>query len=321
VGLNDRIADLAFEARHGSMDAVPMRINCISIVRDEVDILGHTLNAALAWAHAIYVCDNDSTDGTWELLQEYARRYPQITLLERHSGIFSDSLRGDLVNQLTTDARNIDWWSRLDADEIHVLDPRAFLNRINSAHSVVYSTFVEYFFTDLDLAVYEDDPDRYVAEWTPSVPKYYLARWSEQRFVRHQPGKRWAGAWPAGFDNLAGAPERLITRHFQYRTPPQIQRRVRNRLTFTKEHAFLHEKAAAWSPTGRAEDICFRATGLDQPRWRSRVVRANALHFDDGSGRFHIDSDLLPQVQTRPSALARTAKSMAKRVRKLRKLW
>jgi glycosyltransferase involved in cell wall biosynthesis len=297
-----------------------MKINCISVVRDEVDILSHTLDAALTWAHAIYVCDNDSTDGTWELLQDYASRHPQVVLLDRHRGIFHDSLRGDLVNQLTTDARRVDWWSRLDADEIHVHDPRAFLSRISSAHSVVYSTFVEYFFTDVELASYEDDVAGFVAKWTPSIPKYYLARWSEQRFVRHQTGKRWAGAWPIGFDKFAAAPQRLLTRHFQYRTPPQIERRVRNRLTFTKENAFLHEKTRTWSPTGRPDDVVFSAAA-DQSLWRSRIVRSKALHADDGTGNFHIDVDLLPEVQSRPSVTKRAAKTVSKRFRKLNRLW
>jgi len=296
-----------------------MRINCISIVRDEVDVLGHTLDAALAWAHAIYVCDNDSIDGTWELLQDYAKRHPQVVLLDRHSGFFRDSLRADLVNQLRADSRDADWWSRLDADEIHVHDPRIFLSRISSAHSVVYSTFVEYFFTDIELAAYEEDPDRFVTEWTPSVPKHYLARWSEQRFVRHQPGKRWAGAWPVGFDNLSGAPQRLLTRHFQYRTPPQIERRVRNRLAFTKEHAFMHEKTSSWSPTGCPGDVASSADA-HQPLWRSRIVRSKALHTDDGTGHFQIDDDLLPEVQSRPSVSRRAARTVARRIRKLKRL-
>lgn len=282
-----------------------MNIRCICLVRDEVDVLGHTLDGALRWAHTIYVIDNGSSDGSWELLQAYTKRYPQVVLVGRDYGGFRNSLRGEVVNSVIRDAKKGDWWCRLDADEIYVDNPREFLPRIAPPEKIVWSVSIQYYFTDVDLAAYERDPSEYVERWKPERLRFYQANWSEPRFVRHVPGMEWSDEWPRGFYQMRAARERIRLRHYQYRSPPQIEQRLRLRLQTAK--GFQHEKTQGWLVGGlRKEDLAFPDVAVTDPEpWRSRVIRAVALDQDDGKGEYRLDWALLPRMWGRESLLRR----------------
>lgn len=273
-------------------------MHCVCVVRDEADILGFALDSALAWAHAIYVLDNGSSDGTWDLLERYSERHPQVVLVGRDSGIFRNAMRGEVVNRVSHDAKPGDWWCRLDADELYVGDPMPVLRRTPDEFDLVYKASIEYFFTDRDLAAYEADPGGYVDEWTPDRLRYYAAWWSEIRFVRHFPGVVWDGAWPRGVRNMKGADDRVLARHYPHRSPPQIQRRLETRIGRTEESSFRHEKVPVWNPLGRDSDLVYPSVGdSDEPLWKSRVYRADALNYDAGDGKYQVDWDALPPVQ------------------------
>jgi hypothetical protein len=283
-----------------------MRVHCVCVVRDEADVLRFALDSALEWAHAIYVLDNGSTDGTWDLLQSYAAREPRVVVMGRDEGVFRNAMRGEVVNRAPHDARAGDWWCRLDADELYLEGPPPVLARVPRKYGLVYKTSIEYFFTDRDLEAYEADPDRYTKQWTPDVIRYYRAWWSEIRFVRHLPGVTWDGAWPRGVKNLRGAPERVLAKHYQYRSPPQIERRLQIRRANTEARAFRHEKVESWNPLGQEADLVFPGPlAPGEPLWKTRVYRADALHFDRGDGDYVVDWDLLPQVQPGRNLLQR----------------
>jgi glycosyltransferase involved in cell wall biosynthesis len=275
-----------------------MKIFGLCLVRDEAGMIEHTLAAAVRWADAIYVCDNGSTDGTWEFLQEYAAREPKVVLTGQDLGLYRYSIWGDLANRFACGAKAGDWWCRLDADEIYVDDPREFLMAVRPRHQVVYSASVQYYFTDVDLTGYERDPSRYTERWTPELLRYFLINWSEPRFVRHVPGEPWVDAWPARFPRMRAAPRRIRLRHYQYRSPPQMERRLRTRFTNTVDASFRHEKAERWLPKYglKREDLAFPdAEPVDGELWRTRVVRAAALQ-EDGKSEMRIDETLLPPL-------------------------
>ena len=273
-----------------------VKIHCVSVVRDEADILGYSLDAALRWAHVIHILDNGSTDGTWELLEEYAAREPRVVLAGRHEGEFENAIRGEVGERAAADARPGDWWCRLDADELYVDDPREILAKIPPEFGTVSSASIEYYFTDVDLHAYEADPEGYVANWSPNMMRYYAAHWGERRFVRYHADKPWSGAWPRDSSRLAGARQRVRLRHFKYRTPPQIERRVRRRLDPVVGKAFRHETGwpefEAWS-----EHLLFPELAPGEPLWKSRVLHSDGLHFDAQDGEYVIDWDALPPVQ------------------------
>jgi glycosyltransferase involved in cell wall biosynthesis len=258
----------------------------VSVVRDEADIIVQCLDTAFTWADVIHILDNGSTDGTWELLQEYAAREPRLVLEGRWEKKFSGPLRGEVVNQATTDAQEGDWWSRVDADEFIIDEPREILARLPADIGVVHGVFIEYYFTEVELRAYEADPEGYRANWTPDTMRYYTAMWAETRFVRHRPGARWDAAWPAWARTAQVAPERVRFRHFQYRFPEQMERRIRVRLEESADDVFKHEKVASWAAK---EELVFPDAGPREPLWKGRVLRSDALRFDARDGHYEID--------------------------------
>jgi len=279
-----------------------MNIHCLCIVRDEIDVLKHTLEAALEWARIIYVSDNGSTDGTWELLQDYGSRHPKIVLTERELGPYREAVWAEMANEFATEAREDDWWCRLDADEIYIDDPRQVLARVPPREKIVWSASVQYYFTDVDLAAYRRNPRRFTEEWDPSLLRHYSANWSEPRFVRHDPGVDWSGTWPENFYQLRSARRRIRLRHYQYRSPPQIQRRMSLRLR-SPEKMFRHEKTKGWLTGGLSqEDLVWpNTTQAEEDLWRTRIVRADALDYDDGESALRIDQKRLPRMWGRPT--------------------
>ena len=62
-----------------------MKIHGLCLVKNEADVLQETLVSALHWCDDhIYVFDNGSNDGTWELVQELANQHLQIPLMHEH---------------------------------------------------------------------------------------------------------------------------------------------------------------------------------------------------------------------------------------------
>src|SRR5215470_9375996 len=96
-------------------------------VKNEVDVIAHTLRAAAKWCDAIYVLDNGSQDGTWEVVKQLAQEYPVVVPHEQATAPFTEAIRARLFNAYREQANEGDWWCRLDADEIYVHSPRSFL--------------------------------------------------------------------------------------------------------------------------------------------------------------------------------------------------
>src|ERR1700720_3827340 len=92
-----------------------MKIHGMCIVKNEADFLKECLTSALHWCDHIYVFDNGSSDGTWELVQEFGNREPQIVPYKQEDGLFSGALRADIFNAFRSNATLQDWWCRLDA--------------------------------------------------------------------------------------------------------------------------------------------------------------------------------------------------------------
>jgi glycosyltransferase involved in cell wall biosynthesis len=46
------------------------KIHCIALCKNEADVIGVCLQEAVKWADYIYVYDNGSSDGTWEIVKK-----------------------------------------------------------------------------------------------------------------------------------------------------------------------------------------------------------------------------------------------------------
>lgn len=266
-----------------------MKIHSICFAKNEADIIAQTLSKAAAWSDYIYVVDNGSRDRTWDIILDLSQRCAQVIPYKQEHRAFYDGMRGEVFNYFRDRARPGDWWCRLDADEFYIDNPRTFLSNIPKQYQAVWAASFQYYFTYKDLARYESEP----AAFADSVPveekcRFYCNDWSENRFFRYDNKMMWdtddkSRSWP-----YFGAiyPYRIRLKHFQYRSPQQMQRRMLTRLdTWSANPSasiFSHEAQLALS-------------GKDDV-WRKRVVDTSGLMFDSLEGQYEMRDDLMPPV-------------------------
>jgi hypothetical protein len=112
----------------------------------------------------------------------------------------------------------------------------------------VWMQLYVYLFTDKDLATYRQYPKLF-----DSLPieerlrHYVLGDYSELRFFRHSDAR----AWVPGGDLHPIYPLRIRMKHFAYRSPEQIRKRLETRREPMLRGEFLHEKRANWVMNGR----------------------------------------------------------------------
>lgn len=288
-----------------------MKLHGITLVKNEADILGDVLEAAADWADSIYVLDNGSTDGSWELAQEMAKTHPQIVAVDRDTGPYSNTLRRDVFEAFRDRAAPGDWWCKLDADEFYVDHPHRFLARVPERYRLVFGSSFQYHFTDRDRAAFEADPEGWERRPVRERLRHYRNDHSEPRFVRHGPG-----IWDSGHPQDEPVyPVRIWLRHYQYRSPRQIQSRLDSRLAASREgRGFRHEAAGNWG----ADKGAGAPSASGAASWESRVVPAANLDFDAGDGRLVPREELLwpipePGLKSEFARLARRVPSHVRR--------
>ena len=116
-----------------------MKIHAMLLVKNEADILQETLSAALEWCDYVYVLDNGSDDGSWEMVKELAQEHAEIVPFKQDCVMFTRALRADIFNAFRSNAGHEDWWCEMDADEFYIDDPRIFLAKIPDRFQTVYA--------------------------------------------------------------------------------------------------------------------------------------------------------------------------------------
>jgi glycosyltransferase involved in cell wall biosynthesis len=273
----------------------------------------------VAWADAIYVYDNGSDDGTWEIVHELAATSPEIVPYRSEARPYSQALRKDLFEEYRARGSRGDWWCQLDADEFYIDDPRSFLAAVPEPYDEVWSASFEYYFTDVDAARYAEDPGAY-ADDVPVVEKcrYYVNNWSEPRFFRDSARLAWyEGGWP---DRLGPAyPTRIRLKHFQYRSPEQIQKRLDTRREAFARGSFLHEQFPEWKQS--VLDPLHADFSDSRPEhaptsWRDRVIEASLLVEDGGDGPYVVNEAALPPIPPRRAPWVTWLRARARPVRR-----
>ena len=254
-----------------------MRILGNCLVKNEADVIVETLRRAASWCDRIYVFDNGSTDNTWDLVQELARTESRVVPFKSEDTPFRNSLRRDTFIQFRGEATERDWWCILDADEIYIDDPRAFLARVPASHHVVWGAYFQHYFTDVDLVRYEADPQAY----PPTTPAeqaltYFRCDYSEVRFYRHRRRLVWdQGSAPRHLGLVH--PRRIRFKHYQYRSPPQIQLRLETRQLAMRQGC---ENFVAYS---------------SESDWRQKIVPAAACIRAKTPADYVIDESAIPR--------------------------
>jgi hypothetical protein len=254
-----------------------MKIFGISLIKNEADVIIESLSKASAWCDSIFVLDNGSDDDSWEIVLGMAKENEKIVPFAKDASDFHDGLRAQVFNQYRHRASEGDWWCRLDSDEIYIDDPKQFLEQVPKKYKSVYSASFQYYFTEKELSEYNKDADAFLKLPVEIRIRHYLCNWSEIRFFRHSPDLVWCGGhWPA---NL-GIPykKRIRLKHFQYRSPDQIQTRLNARL-----------KAHLNDPEVFSYDA--------KHHWREKICFSESFNFDKNNREYHYDDFKLPQFR------------------------
>lgn len=226
-----------------------MRIFGAMLVKDEADIIRSCVEDALRWVDALYILDNGSTDGSWEILQEM--KSDKVVPWKQDFTPYRRSMRAEIFNEFRGNCEDGDWWFIADADEFYLDDPRSFLAGVPSSYHVVFKKSIDYFITGEDIAEYEFTGD--FGRDREHIRYIEPRCWTEIRFFKYRSRMRWdpskkqqeqkpdhTGIW---------YPKPITVRHYQYRSPMQMQRRldIRNSIPKDKEgRPFRHVKQTDW---------------------------------------------------------------------------
>lgn len=217
-----------------------MKLNAICIIKNEVDIILETLNNALRFCDTIYVFDNGSTDGSWELICRKAAQDPRIVIAAHTDEVYRNQFRNRVYNMFHHKFSASDWWYILDADEMLTEDPRPMLVKAMQRNKNQMRVWqAQFYFTDKDLAVYDKEDQ---SELVSRRRRYYRINWREPRFFRNSPDLTWpediSGKVPP-FCNRLYHPS-PVCRHYAERTPEQIK--ARREIRLNNPYSFLHVK-------------------------------------------------------------------------------
>lgn len=248
-----------------------MKIHCIVLTKNEADVVGYSLTEAAKWADHIYVYDNMSTDGTWEIVSSL--RNPKIVAWKQHAKPFTEGLRGEVYNEFRSLSEEGDWWLRLDADEIYHYNPRNILQNIQERCSLVWGVEIKYAITHEDLTTidFNSPIDQRLKQL-----RHYMVTHSEARWFRNRRRLVWKPEWPWPRHPGLVARQRLPYKHYQYRSPQQIQTR-------------LDVRRAA-----RADGF----VGWDHARqehWEEKIFSSADCQLDSGTNSFTWDEARLPR--------------------------
>lgn len=111
-----------------------MSVGLMMVVRNEIKRLKECLDWHVPYMQEVSICDQESDDGTWELLQDYAgkSKIPFKISQDKQWG-FCEPSKQKAADQLTTD-----WILYLDADEKF---PVEFLLRLPELLKMEYDGF------------------------------------------------------------------------------------------------------------------------------------------------------------------------------------
>lgn len=258
-----------------------MKIFGIMLVKDEADIIATVLEHVRTWADRVFVIDNGSTDGTWETVQRMADGC--IVAWRQDLRPYSNALRADAFNAFRHEAAENDWWCyKMDSDEFYVDNPRAFLATIPWPYHVVYKKSIDYVVTEEDVedGSFTDSSKENLRRLSYIKPTAY----SEPRFFRHRNRLKWPEGEAAPRHRGPRYPTPITVRHYQYRSPSQMQHRLDVRNAVPRDRRgkpFRH---------------------ITQTNWKELLVPRSETALDEGD---HIYSQIPTRVWDAPGILAR----------------
>ncbi len=230
-----------------------MRFHGLMLLRDEIDIIQQNLDHLLTWIDALYILDMGSVDGTWDVVQDYARRDPRIVPFFSRPIVYDDNQRSMLFDQYRQRFDPGDWVMKIDADEFYHLPPPRFVReRLRPLDTAVHLQWYFFRLTKQEAADYESGRvDITVDRERPIEDRrryYKIASYAEPRMFRYRRGMKWAKNGSMPFNAGFVARHRIPIRHYPHRDPKQMELRYKLRAAMMKlkAHAGGHWKLDDW---------------------------------------------------------------------------
>jgi len=196
-----------------------MKFYGITLIKNEADIIEYSLNKASEWADKLFVFDNGSTDGTWEIVQ--GMKNEKVIPVISDPCTFKDSLRGNLYNVFKDELEDGDWVVIQDGDEFFFDDPREFVKKVSLKYHFVGGKKIDYFITKEDIKEFDVGPK---FENNLDKIKYYNPEsWSEPRLIRYRKNLEWGKN--DSFPKYMGiiCPDQIRIKHYPQRSPEQMK--------------------------------------------------------------------------------------------------
>lgn len=242
---------------------------------DSVDIIEESISHALTWADLLHICDTGSTDGTWDIVSQWARKDPRIRARRWDRVVFHEGVRSLIFNEARKEARPGDWFAKVDEDEFYHVAPPEFVERCCAPHETsVWPMIYEFSLTTADpgssedAAVVAEERKRLIRD---RLRYYAPLQYSEPRMFRYRTTMSWtpdiAWPWNAGFV----ARKRIPLRHYPHRDSIQLSRRVEIRramLQHLPPGTYPHWKVNSWRDylvTAGDPGLSYWAPGTDLP--------------------------------------------------------
>lgn len=206
-----------------------MAFHGIMVLRDEGDIIAQTLAHLMTWCDSLTILDTGSTDGTWDIILDAARRDPRINPLARVERPFHNGLRALVFHAARDRFQPGDWVGRLDADEFYHISPPTFAaERLGASDGRVFAQMYDFLLTRNEATAWDRGEETLADRARPIEhrrTRYLVQEFPEPRFFRY----RRRMVWPeTSYVPLRGgliAAPRIPVRHYRWRDPVQAAAR------------------------------------------------------------------------------------------------
>ena len=235
------------QARSPGRTLARVKLYGIGTAKNEDDVIGDSIEHALGYCDKVIYIDNNSTDRTWDVINEKAAEHPgRVVAFAQITRPYVEGLREVIYNAFNdTELGANDWWMKLDADEFIAEDPRPVVDEAMAAgNDVIRAWHAQFYFTDVDLAAWERGEEDTTLPITERR-MYYRTNWRQVHLWKNVPGEVWR-------DLTRSIPEQTVrihgravqNRHYQYRDPDQIAERLATRMGLAE---FPHVGSPEWN--------------------------------------------------------------------------
>jgi hypothetical protein len=230
-----------------------VRFHGLMLLRDEIDIIRQNLEHLLSWIDTLFILDMGSVDGTWEIVQDYARRDKRVVPFFSKPIVYDDNLRGMIFDHYRDRFESGDWVMKIDADEFyHVIPPRFVAERMRPLETAALLQWYFFRLTQQEAADYESGRVNTAEDRKRPIEDrrrhYKISTYFEPRLFRYRRTMQWPQH--VSFPHNAGfvARNRIPIRHYPHRDPEQMEMRFRLRAAMMKlkAHAGGHWKLDDW---------------------------------------------------------------------------